>query len=81
MQSFSQSFQKSQQRSANQRSYQQRRQSRLLALRSIDVMRHNLSLEWTSANWPRYAHQFIIAARGQLSSAPQLQRYVSGRLA
>ncbi len=34
----------------------------------------NRSLERTSANWPRYAHQFIIAARGQLSSASQLQR-------
>ena len=37
----------------------------------------NWSLEWTSANWPRYAHQFIIAARGQLSSAPQLQRWAA----
>jgi len=34
----------------------------------------NLSLERTSATWPRYARPFIIAARGQLSSAPQLQR-------
>jgi hypothetical protein len=31
------------------------------------------SLEWTSASWPRYAPQLIIAARGQLSPAPQLQ--------
>ena len=37
----------------------------------------NRSLEWTSATWSRYAHQVIIAARGQLSSALQLQRYTS----
>ncbi len=35
----------------------------------------NLSLERTSASWPRYAHLLIIATRGQLSSAAQLQRY------
>jgi len=40
----------------------------------VATERPNRSLEWTSATWPRYAHQFIIAARGQLSSAPQLQR-------
>jgi len=34
----------------------------------------NPSLERTSAIWPRYAHQIIIAARGQLSSALRLQR-------
>ena len=37
-------------------------------------MMANWSLEWTYANWPRYALQFIIAARGQLSSATQLRR-------
>ena len=34
----------------------------------------NLSLERTSTTWPRYAHQFIIAARGQAVPASQLQR-------
>jgi len=37
-------------------------------------VRPNRSLEWTSAIWPRYGHQFIMAGRGQLSPAPQLQR-------
>lgn len=37
-------------------------------------LRPNRSLEWTSTSWPRYAHQFMIAARGQLVPAPQLQR-------
>jgi hypothetical protein len=41
---------------------------------STAKMRPDRSLEWTSATWPRYAHQGIIAARGQLSSATQLQR-------
>jgi hypothetical protein len=35
----------------------------------------NTSLEWTSTSWPRYAQQFIIAPRGQLVPAPQLERY------
>jgi hypothetical protein len=34
----------------------------------------NWSLEWTSASWPRYAACQFSAARGQLASAPQLQR-------
>lgn len=34
----------------------------------------NPSLEWTSTSWPRYAHQLIIAPRGQLVPDPQLQR-------
>ena len=37
-------------------------------------MTSNRSLERTSTGWPRYAHQFIIASRGQPVSAPQLQR-------
>ncbi|TDM09001.1 MAG: hypothetical protein C4K60_06490 [Ideonella sp. MAG2] len=32
------------------------------------------SLEWTSTSWPRYARQLIIASRGQLVPATQLQR-------
>jgi len=35
---------------------------------------YNRSLEWTSTSWPRYAQQLIIASRGQLVPAPQLQR-------
>jgi hypothetical protein len=35
----------------------------------------NRSLEWTPTSWPRYAQQFIIASRGQLVPAPQIQRY------
>jgi len=38
-------------------------------------MTPNLSLEWTSTSWPRYARQLIFASRGQLVPAPQLQRY------
>ena len=34
----------------------------------------NWSLEWTSTSWPHYAQQSIIASRGQLVPAPQLQR-------
>jgi hypothetical protein len=34
----------------------------------------NQSLERTSTSWPRYAWQLIIASRGQLVQAPQLQR-------
>lgn len=37
-------------------------------------LRSNQSLERTSTSWPRYAHQSIIASRGQLVPAPQLQR-------
>jgi len=37
-------------------------------------MTPNQSLERTSTSWPRYAQQFIIASRGQLVPAPQLQR-------
>jgi hypothetical protein len=40
-------------------------------------MTPNTSLEWTSSSWPRYAQQFIIASRGQLVPAPQLQRWAS----
>ena len=32
------------------------------------------SLEWASANWPRYARKLIFASRGQLVPSPQLQR-------
>ena len=37
-------------------------------------MTANRPLERASAIWPSYAQQFIIAARGLLSSAPQLRR-------
>ncbi len=44
-------------------------------------MTANQSLEWTCTSWPRNAQQFIIASRGQLVPAPQLQRYAAGPLA
>lgn len=34
----------------------------------------NQSLEWTATGWLRSAQQIIIASRGQLVAAPQLQR-------
>ena len=40
----------------------------------MGIVRSNQSLEWTSTTWPRYAQRFIIASRGQLVPAPQLQR-------
>ncbi len=41
-------------------------------------MTPNTSLEWTSANWPRYAAFIFSAPRGQLAAAPQLERYAAG---
>lgn len=34
----------------------------------------NRLLEWTYASWPRYAAWILLAPRGQLASAPQLER-------
>jgi hypothetical protein len=42
--------------------------------RQIRALTPNRSLEWTSTSWPRYAQQIIIASRGHLVPAPQLQR-------
>ena len=40
---------------------------------SVSMKRPNRSREQTSASWARDAYQFIVAARGQLSSVPQPQ--------
>lgn len=40
-------------------------------------LQSNKSLKRAYANWPRYARQFIIAARGQLSLSALFRRYVA----
>jgi hypothetical protein len=45
-----------------------------IRIRPLERMRSNLSLEWTSASWPRYAACIFSAPRGQLAAAPQLER-------